>query len=31
MYVCTLLQVVTDVHLFQEKNAEARGKRDYDV
>ena len=26
-----ILQIVTDVHLFQEKTAEARGKRDYDV
>jgi len=32
MYVCTLVQIVTDVHLLKEKNnAEARGKRDNDV
>jgi len=31
LHVCTLLQIVTDVHLFQEENSEARGKRDYDV
>ena len=28
LHECNLLQIVADVHLFQEKNAEARGKRD---